>query len=316
MNPIRWHKPKWLPKLLAMPIPEPSDQAARILSIQRNIVLPVKLALLGVVFYYLFDFSLRWLDVSASPTNDSVPSVQAVVVETLQNFFIFYLVFNAVAAVLLILRRFPPRFVPWVVFTVGLVDGLLLAGLTAQTGGFGSNLFWVFPGLIIVNALSIPLAAPQIVLNLSLCACYLAAGILNISLTEPENPPLQPKISLKFSKDDIVDLRPLAFRLQEPSNTDELSRYLNSRLSGPTHYLLSLLSHQSQFRIGSGQALGSSPGSGRAGAGLGPVRNHHQRSALRAETVCRHRARQGHLQHAGPRLHLEQSDADKPRIAL
>jgi signal transduction histidine kinase len=239
MNPIRWHKPKWLPKLLAMPIPEPSDQAARILSIQRNIVLPVKLMLLGVVFYYLFIFSRHLFDVSTTSSHDNVLSVQAVVVETLQNFFVFYLVFNAVAAVLLILRRFPPRFVPWVVFTVGLVDGLLLAGLTAQTGGFYSQLFWVFPGLIIVNALSIPLAAPQIVLNLSLCACYLAAGIINISLSEPEMPPsLTSRPALKFSKDDIVNLRPLALRLEGWSNTDALSRYLGSQLSSPTHYLL------------------------------------------------------------------------------
>ena len=74
------------------------------------------------------------------------------------------------AATLLVLRQFPHRFVPWVVFTVGLVDGLLLAGLTAETGGFGSNLFWVFPGLIVINALSIPLATPRSSLNLSLCA--------------------------------------------------------------------------------------------------------------------------------------------------
>jgi len=64
-----------------------------------------------------------------------------------------------------------------VVFVVGLVDGLLLAGLTAETGGFSSNLFWVFPGLIMINAVSIPLATPQIVLNLSLSVFYLGAGL-------------------------------------------------------------------------------------------------------------------------------------------
>ena len=61
---------------------------------------------------------------------------------------------------------------------MGLVDGLLLAGLTLETDGFESTLFWVYPGLIIVNALSIPLATPQIVLNLSLSGLYLSAGLL------------------------------------------------------------------------------------------------------------------------------------------
>jgi signal transduction histidine kinase len=243
MNPIRWYKPKWLPKLLAMPIPEPSQQATRIQAIQRNIVLPVKLLLMGVVFYYLF--SVKGFDYDSYSLPGSVLSPQEAVLESLQSFYIFYLIFNAVAATLLVLRRFPHRLVPWVVFTVGLVDGLLLAGLTAETGGFGSNLFWVFPGLIIINALSIPLATPQIVLNLSLCACYLAAGILNISLSEPDStamhlPPLpQRKATLKLTMNDIVNPRSFATKLDQPSKDDEVSRYLGGQLSPVTHYLLS-----------------------------------------------------------------------------
>jgi signal transduction histidine kinase len=239
MNPIRWHKPKWLPRVLAMPVPDPSQHATRILAIQRNIVLPVKLLLMIVVFYYLFDVGK--LDVTSSSLLDSVMSPREVALEYLQKFFIFYIIFNAAAATLLVLRRFPHRFVPWVVFTVGLVDGLLLAGLTAETGGFGSNLFWVFPGLIVINALSIPLATPQIVLNLSLCACYLAAGILNISLGETDLslPGMPPRAVLKLTENDILNLRDLAARLEQPANDDGVSKYLAGRLSPLTHYLLS-----------------------------------------------------------------------------
>ena len=53
--------------------------------------------------------------------------------------------FNAIATVFMLMRRFPPRLVQWVVFMVGLMDGLLLGGLTVETGGFSSTLFWVFP---------------------------------------------------------------------------------------------------------------------------------------------------------------------------
>ena len=177
MNSIRWQRPKWLPRFLAMPVPEPAQQASRILSIQRNIILPARVMVTLVVFYYLF--YTPWLVMESASWS--------VVLETLQRFFIFYIIFNAVAAILLILRRFPPRSVQWVVFTVGLVDGLLLAGLTLETDGFESTLFWVFPGLIIVNALSIPLATPQIVLNLSLSAFYLGAGLLYITITESDS---------------------------------------------------------------------------------------------------------------------------------
>jgi hypothetical protein len=51
MNPIRWQKPKWLPRFLAMPVPEPAQQASRILGIQRNIILPIRMMVTGVVFY-------------------------------------------------------------------------------------------------------------------------------------------------------------------------------------------------------------------------------------------------------------------------
>ncbi|MDB6124699.1 MAG: Integral rane sensor signal transduction histidine kinase [Pedosphaera sp.] len=168
-----------------MPVPEPAQQASRILAVQRNIVLPTRLMVMAMVLYYLF--YKRWLAEAATP--------REVVLETLQRFFIVYIIFNALTAVPLVLRRFPPSLVQWLIFTVGLFDGLLLAGLTLETGGFESTLFWLFPGLIIINALSIPLATPQIVLNLSLSVFYLSAGLANATIsdnyTAPDIPPLK-----------------------------------------------------------------------------------------------------------------------------
>lgn len=233
MNPIYWQKPKWLPRFLAMPVPEPAQQASRILSMQRNIILPVRFMVAAVVFYFLF-YS-EWLVVEQATA--------AVVLETLQRFFIFYIFFNSIATVVLLLRRFPPRLVQWVVFAVGLMDGLLLGGLTVETGGFASTLFWVFPGLIIVNALSIPLATPQIVLNLSLSAFYLGAGWLNIAVSESRSTiyktlPIVHHLPSRFGPGDIVDLKSLADRLAEPSPKDSVSRYVAGRLSPETRLLL------------------------------------------------------------------------------
>lgn len=222
-----------------MPLPKPAQQAARILAMQRNIVLPAKLMVTSVVLYYLF--YTHWLAEVATP--------REVVLETLQRFFILYVVLNSLAAIPLILRRIPPGLVQWLVFITGLLDGLLLAGLTILTGGFESNLFWVFPGLIIINALSIPLATPQIVLNLSLSIFYLSAGVLNTSIGESDNPPVpvpplrhraapqQLKGPATFSPGDIRDLSSLVDKLEQ--QPDEISKFLWNRFSPATRQRLS-----------------------------------------------------------------------------
>ncbi len=127
---------------------------------------------------------------------------------------------------------------------MGLLDGLLLAGLTVDTGGWSSNLFWVFPGLIVVNAISIPLATPQIVLNLSLCACYVAAGARwEVSIANSANLALPSNwrlaTSSKIVTRDIVNLDALASELKHPSDTNRLSQYLASRLQAATREALS-----------------------------------------------------------------------------
>ncbi|MDB6018333.1 MAG: Integral rane sensor signal transduction histidine kinase [Pedosphaera sp.] len=231
MNFKFWLRLKRLPRLLALPVPEPLQQASRILSVQRNIVLPTRCMVTAIVLYYLF--YAHWLDQQAAATP------REVVLETLQRFFLFYLIFNAIAAILLVLRRFPPSLVQWLVFMVGLLDGLLLAGLTIETGGFESNLFWVFPGLIIINALSIPLATPQIVLNLALSIFYLGAGLANTSVNDNDmqTGPLPYRHgTATFAEDDIKDLPAFAVKLQK--HADPVSQFLWDRFSEPTHQVI------------------------------------------------------------------------------
>src|SRR6266516_4594190 len=77
-----------------------------------------------------------------------------------------------------VVRRFPLGIVQWIVFIIGLGDGVFLGGLTVLTGGFESFLYWVYPTVIILNAISIPLATPQIVLNLTLNIFFLLTIII------------------------------------------------------------------------------------------------------------------------------------------
>jgi signal transduction histidine kinase len=173
MKVIDWPWVKGLSRLLTTRRLEPTQQARRIVAIQLNIVLPVKAGLAAVVFYYLFHTVLPY----------EVTNARGVANETLQRYFLIYVACNAVAAVILVLwRRFPPWIFQWLLFVMGLLDGLSMAGLTFITGGFESTAYWMFPGLIVLNAISIPLATPQIVLNLLLSAFYLSAGFLDAEI--------------------------------------------------------------------------------------------------------------------------------------
>lgn len=170
MNIFSWeHFKKWR-EVLAMGRPDPTQQAERIVMLQRDVVLPSKAGVSLVVLYYLFQAG--WLD------NDS-QSTQTVVLETLKHYFEIYLLCNFIGAVLFVSwRRLPPGLFQWLAFTLGLLDGLFMASITVVTGGFDSIAFWVFPALIVLNALSIRLAMPQIVLNLLLSVFYVGAVFL------------------------------------------------------------------------------------------------------------------------------------------
>jgi signal transduction histidine kinase len=183
MKLLDWQTFRGLPKLLATSPAEPPQQAERLVAVQLNIVLPVKVGVIAVALYYLFyagvvseELTTRW-----------------VVQETLQRFFQIYVGCNAVAAgVLLFWRRFPPVIFQWLVFLLGLLDGLFVAELTILTGGFESSTYWLFTGLIVMNAISIPLATPQIALNLLLSLFYLSAGILYANVPDPTSGSLPP----------------------------------------------------------------------------------------------------------------------------
>jgi signal transduction histidine kinase len=183
MKPLDWQTFKGLPKLLATSPAEPPEQAERIVAVQLHIVLPVKVGVIAVVLYYLF--YAGWLSEELT--------TRWVVQETLQRFFLVYVVCNALAGVVLLLwRRFPPGIFQWLVFSLGLLDGLFVAELTILTGGFDSTTYWMYPGLIVLNAISIPLATPQITLNLLLSLFYLSAGTLYANLPDPTSGSLPP----------------------------------------------------------------------------------------------------------------------------
>ena len=192
MNPFQWQWVKRLPALFELPQREPAEHAQRILGLQRAIILPARLLIVPVIFYHLHNSP--WF-------NDIVTDYGVLFETTLTVLAGCALVMLAVTVLFYVVRKPPPGAVQWVVFASGLADGVFLAGLTVLTGGFDSPAYWIFPALIIVNAFSIPLATPQIVLNLLLSIFFLGAGILE-STTEAEL--RLPKLTTPLPKNRIT----------------------------------------------------------------------------------------------------------------
>jgi len=149
--------------------------ALRLQTVERDVILPVKAVFVGILCYSFF-FS-RWFE--------DVALYRSVAQAIVERFFLIYLVLNiGVALALIFYRRWPSPFLQRVIFISNFVDGLFLAALIFVTGGFDSILYWVFLGLIVRNAVSSPLAVPQLILNFSVCLCYLLAGLMDVAITD------------------------------------------------------------------------------------------------------------------------------------
>ena len=156
---------------------DPGQRASLIHTFERDIILPIKALTILTLVYYLY-FS-DWFGALSTP--------RTVAFETIQRYFVIYVVLNAlVGSLFIFVRQLPLNFIQWTTYTMGLLDALLFAALTFVTEGFDSLVYWMFPAFILRNAISIPLATPQIVLNLLVIACYIAAGILDVAISNNE----------------------------------------------------------------------------------------------------------------------------------
>jgi len=214
-----------LSRLLEAPAPQAAQQDRRVQRLQREVVLPAKVLVLLAVYHYLL--RATWVE--------EPDSSFGVVLEALREFFYVYVgLIGTCWAAFLWVRRFPPGTVQWLSFLLGFADGLFLGGLTVLTGGFDSVLYWGFPVLIVLNAICIPLATPQLVLNLLLSGFFLLAGLVEPSLRSQELP--VPQLPPRAQRRALPPIRPVdipdpyatAARLQQGNDT--LARLLWQRV--------------------------------------------------------------------------------------
>ena len=162
-----------LTRLLAAPTVEPSQRAARIQTVEKDIILPLK-GVIVVILTYFFFFT-RWTDVPDQPRGEALMA--------LHWFFGAYVLLNAaVGVVLLRVKQIDLRHLQLTLFGLGVLDVVLMAGLTFLTDGSDSVMYWVFPVLILHNAMALPVAFPQLLLNCLLGAAFIAGTVLDHNL--------------------------------------------------------------------------------------------------------------------------------------
>ena len=165
-----------LTRLVAAPTIEPSQRAARILAVEKDIVLPIKGLLVLILLGSLFLKHTPAPDVPHSTL--LLETARTSAQSWIELFFGLYVAINAAMAVFYVFGRPGSlKVVQWTVFAMGVLDSALMIALVFLTEGYDSIVYWVFPVLILRNALSIPVALPQLALNLLLCCCYLVGGV-------------------------------------------------------------------------------------------------------------------------------------------
>jgi signal transduction histidine kinase len=162
-------------ELLKIPAPAAAQLTDRITTLERDIILPIKVAGIAMLLYSFY-FKKAWI-------GKKELGALEIAIEATQYLLWIYIAMNAVVAGLLLgMRRLPLPLVQWGVFAMILVDGIFLSALVALTGGYDSILYWLFLALIVRGAVSVPRATSQILLNLTLTACYVMAGVISISV--------------------------------------------------------------------------------------------------------------------------------------
>ncbi|HTY08873.1 MAG TPA: ATP-binding protein [Candidatus Acidoferrum sp.] len=162
-------------ELLKIPAPEAPQLIDRITLMERDIVLPLKVAGIAMLVHSFY----------FTPWFEKVLGILEIAVETTQYLLWIYIAMNVVVgAMLLLMDRVPLSLLSWSVFIMSLADGIFLSALTVVTGGYDSPLYWLFLALIVRGAVSVPRAISQIMLNCTLIACYVLAGLILIRVAD------------------------------------------------------------------------------------------------------------------------------------
>src|SRR5450756_1212598 len=213
MKPSRSQLLKRLPTLFEIPAPDPARARRRIEVMERNIMLPVNAVFIALILHS-FNYHSKWMS--------SLSNNLDVTVETVQLLSVFYVLLAvALALPVLAVRRLPLAVLQWSVVTSSLIDGLMLAGTTIITGALDSVLFWLFIGLILRNAVSVPPGFSQLFLNFAISLCYSLVAVIEAAVMSPLEETTQRALDMTPSEElgELFFLRMLVLWLVAVSYT-------------------------------------------------------------------------------------------------
>lgn len=141
----------------------------RIRFVERPLVLPVKILVLAALLWFLF-FSKAF---SIPP-----PSLSATK-EYLKLFFLGYAAFSLGTSIIIWgMDEVAALMLERVVYSVIIVDAVMMAGMIILTDGFNSSLYWVCFALVFRCFAVVSHADVQLVLNLITSGCFVLGGVL------------------------------------------------------------------------------------------------------------------------------------------
>jgi len=213
-----------LTRLLAAPTIEPAQRAARIQAVEKDIVLPLRVLIIIILAYYFF-FSGWFVTretrntaavvknhtnaVALNARPDHTNSTQLGAVRNaapeqvnsnqpeldewslrhagpIKAGFLIYAGLNVIVGIFLFWApQLTLKKIQTLVFAIGVLDALLIGTLILLNGGFDSRLYLVLPVMILHNALAIPVALPQILLNLFVSVAFMAGGLADQAIIVP-----------------------------------------------------------------------------------------------------------------------------------
>jgi signal transduction histidine kinase len=170
-------------QLLAAPVIDPSQRAARIQTVEKDIVLPLRFLVVAILCYYFF--FAHWFD---TPGSDKASDWTLNHATMLKEIFVAYALLSlGVGAAFLWSKHLSLRKIQWIVFAMGVIDAAMMGTLTFLLEGFNSDLYWVFLALVMRNAMAIPVALPQLLLNFLVSLAFLAGGIMARAVGTPSD---------------------------------------------------------------------------------------------------------------------------------
>ena len=142
----------------------------RLKLMERDIGVPVKVAVLLLTALFLFRWKEIWPDYMA---------VEEAFHDPVKRLFLGYGIVNVGAILFFIFfNRWQLRVVHWFTVLMNVVDAAVISGLVVITGGIDSVVYWIFLVLVVRNAISIPIPATQVSVNLMSVGCYVVSILI------------------------------------------------------------------------------------------------------------------------------------------